>query len=177
MSFLRDKLGKKQDAAHRQEPEASEKQNAAHGQEPEASKRISTLKAMGEWGGILASRDGGAVEDLYGGSEVPAGEWLYFLHQDQALPDGRHIFSNTACFWVTIPMAFSVPSSSGLFSPIPEEMKAFIIQDGSYAEWKDAFSAIEEHLSNHEYCSYQWSWRTEQVKRFMAGECPDWVSR
>ena len=129
---------------------------------------------MGEWMGILASRDGAVAEFLYGDTDVPAGEWLYFLYHDQALPDGRHICSDTACFWVLVSTAFR--NQSHTHSPIPEEMRAFIIQDGSYAEWKDAFSAIDELFSNEESYKYQWSWRTERVKRFMTGECPDWVS-
>lgn len=164
MDFLRNLFGKKQEAAG--------------GFQPDASRRISTLKTMGEWGGLLASKQGNTVIYLYGGIEIPAGEWLYFLYHLETQPDHRIIFSDTACFWLKIPTPFDLSEPGGnMYHPIPKEIKDFIIQDGSYAEWNNAFHAIDDYFSKDQGWKNQWSWRTNRVKHFMSGECSDWVSK
>jgi hypothetical protein len=64
-----------------------------------------------------------------------------------------------------------------MYYPIPKEIKDFIIQDGSYAEWNNAFHAIDDYFSRDDGWKYQWSWRTNRVKHFMSGECSAWVSK
>jgi hypothetical protein len=153
------------------------KQEAAGGFQSDVSRRISRLKTMEEWGGLLASKQGDTVIYLHGGKEIPAGEWLYFLYHLETQPDHRIIFSDTACFWLRIPRPFALGGPGNMYYPIPKEIKDFIIQDGSYAEWNNAFHAIDDYFSRDDGWKYQWSWRTNRVKHFMSGECSAWVSK
>ena len=138
--------------------------------------RISKLKTIGEWGGLLASKLGDNVIYLYGGKEIPAGEWLYFLYHLETQPDNRIIFSDTACFWLKVSNSFELSGSGNMYHPIPKEIERCFIQDESYAEWKKAFQAIDDYFYKDDGWKYQWSWKTNRVKQFMAGECSDWVS-
>jgi hypothetical protein len=142
--------------------------------------RIAEMKMINEqWIGIAASKKGDAVIELYGSKKIPVGEWLYFAFQIKTQPDHRLIFSDSACFWLNIPDIFTIKDGSNMFRPIPEEIDPFIIQDGNYTEWKNAFQAVDDYFSNSEVrygWRNQWSWKTGRVKQFMAGQCLDWIS-
>lgn len=148
----------------------------------EVERRIATLKTIGssepgtgrlsEWYGFFVSKQGDGVK--YMGTKIPAGEWLYFSFHFETLPDQRIIFSDASCFWLNIPTPFF--QKGGCYYPMPPEIKAFIVRDGDYTEWKDAFKAIEDHFPKDNDLKNMWAWRTDQVKQFMLGEYPDWVS-
>ncbi len=164
MSFLRNLFGK---------------EVAAPGFQRKAERRIASLKTTGtgvrtgEWHDVYASKQGDAV--LAGGAAIPAGEWLCFLYHFEPMPrpDDRIIVSDIACFWLKIPAQIEL--EGGSVYPLPDEITGSIVADGDYAEWKCAFQAIDKYLSEGE-AKYQWSWRTERVKRFMSGGSSDWIS-
>lgn len=146
----------------------------SHSNDP--ASRISKLEMIGEWGGLLASKQGDKVIYLYGGEEIPTGDWLYFLYHLKTLPDNRITFSRTACFWLKVTKPFRLEGYGNMYYPVPKGIEHYIIQDGNYSEWKNAFQAIDDYFCKDKGWQYQWSWKTKGVENFMAGKCSDWIS-
>jgi hypothetical protein len=146
------------------------------GKQPAGLRRLSSLEAVREWGCYLVSRQGDKIIHLYGGVEVPAGEWLCFLYHLETQPDHRIIFSDAACVWLNVASPVKLSGFSNMFYPIPKEIKGFIVEDGARADWNDALRAIDLHLSQDEGLRFKWSWRTDRVRRLVSGDYSDWAT-
>ena len=147
------------------------------GKQSTGLRRLSLLAPIGEWGCFLTSKQGDKIIRLYGGVEIPAGEWLCFLYHLETQPDHRIIFSDAACVWLNVPKPVTLSGPGNMFYPIPKEIKGFIVEDGARAEWSNAPRALDLYLSKDDGLKFQWSWRTDRVKRIASGECTDWVSK
>jgi hypothetical protein len=139
--------------------------------------KISAINPQWNWFGLVVSKHGDTVIESSSNWRIPAGEWLYFAFHLEGQPDNRIFFAHAACFWIKTPADFEARDGFGwLFKPVPKEIDRFIVQDGNYSEWKEAFQAVDKRFSNDDHLKYQWSWRTDRVKRLMAGEYSNWVS-
>ncbi len=138
--------------------------------------RIRKLKAKGEWGGLLVSKNGEEVVELHGGVIIPNGNWLLFLFHLETMQDGRIIFSDSSCVWLNLLESFELKAYSNMFYPVPNGIEKYLTNDGSYPDWEKAFQSIDHYFSNDKDWQYQWSGKSERINNLLLGKLSNWIS-
>jgi hypothetical protein len=71
-------------------------------------------------------------------------------------------------FWLKIDKDHKSAPQGNTFYPISKDFEPYIVADGTYNAWKNAFKSIDDWFSAQPADGWrnQWSWRTDRVKKF-----------